>query len=176
MTAAQFALAVGADPAWVRNAARGLGRRLRYTEDEARWLGLVRLLNERFAISLRAASEMASVALALPPSTRAIRLLESDDGSAAIVLDVARYHSTFSASLSRVLTLGTTRRHGGRAHSTNRDPVERAKRFGVDLDLLRASLALTLEERLARLDSNAALLSALREERTRVLTRARRGE
>jgi len=53
MTAAQFALAVRADHEWVQIAAYDLGRRLRYTISEARWLGLVHLLSEHLGIPLR---------------------------------------------------------------------------------------------------------------------------
>ncbi|HEY9449052.1 MAG TPA: hypothetical protein VIQ60_04830 [Gemmatimonadaceae bacterium] len=95
-----------------------------------------------------------------------MRLLESCDGAAAIVLGVARYHSSFAASLSVALTLSTPRRQG-RMSRVLGHPVERAKKFGVDLDLVRASLALTPEERLRRLDANAEFLAALSAENQR---------
>ena len=162
MTATQFALAVRADSKWVQNAARILGTRFRYTIAEVRWLGLVRILNWEFSIPLVEAGRLATVALRLPPETRELRLLESDDGSAAIVLDLARYHSSFAAALSAALTLGAPRRRGRRAGGSDGDAIERARKFGVDLGLLRSSLALTPTERLARLDSNARFVAALR--------------
>jgi hypothetical protein len=163
VTATQFALAVRADSKWVQNAARILGARFRYTIAEVRWLGLVRILNREFSTPLVEAGRLATVALRLPPDTRELRLLESDDGSAAIVLDLARYHSSFAASLSAALTLGTPRRRGRRADSSDGNAIERARKFGVDLGLLRSSLALTPTERLARLDSNARFIASLRE-------------
>lgn len=164
MTASQFARAVQAEPKWVQNATRILGKRFRYSIPEARWLALVRLLNRHFALPLMEAGKLASEALAAPPTERAVRVGESADGSAALVIDVARFHSSFGASLSAALTLGTPRRRGPppRARRSDRDPVDAARSYGVDIGLTRASLALSPEERLARLDSDAAFLAALR--------------
>jgi len=52
MTLRQFALAVGGSEEWVQNVARLLGRRFHHTVDEARWLGIVRLLAAGFGLSL----------------------------------------------------------------------------------------------------------------------------
>lgn len=162
MTAAQFALAVRADSKWVQNAARILGKRFRYSVPEARWLALVRMLNREFSIPLEKAGRLATAALRYPSETREMRLLESGDGAAAIVLDIARFHSDFVASLGTALVLGTPRMRGRRARGAPGSAVERARKFGVDIDLLHASLALTPEERLARLDSDARFITALR--------------
>lgn len=166
MTAIQFALAVRADSKWVQNTARLLGKRFRYTIAEARWLALVRILNRDFSIPLDDAGRLATSALRFPPDTRELRLLESGDGSAAIVLDLARFHSSFAASLSAALMLGTPRRRGRRAQRADGDAIASARKLGVDIDLVRASLALTPDERLARLDSDARFIAALRTART----------
>jgi hypothetical protein len=166
MTASQFALAIRADPKWVQNAARILGKRFRYGKAEARWLGLVRQLQRQFGIPLHMAGDMASAALAAPATERAVSVGKSEDGSARVVIDVARYHSSFAASLSAALTLGTPRRRGRRMHRPHHDPVLAARAHGVDIGLIEASLARTPSERVARLDDDAAFLAALRQGRT----------
>lgn len=100
MTASQFARAIRADPKWVQNAARILGKRFRYSTAEARWLGLVHQLQQHFGIPLRTAGDMATTALAAPATEQAVSVGESGDGSARIVIDVARYDSSFAASRS----------------------------------------------------------------------------
>ena len=161
MTVHQFARAVGADRKWVENAARLLGWRLRYTEAEARRLGLIRLFSQSFGVPLAAADRMAMRALAAPVGARAVRVARSADDSAGIVVDVARYHSSFAAALSAALALEGPRRRGRRPRP-RRDPIRAARDHGVDLGLVRASLEMTPAERLARLDEDAAFLRAIR--------------
>lgn len=173
MTATQFARAIRADPKWVQNAARILGKRFVYAPEEARWLGLVRVLQQQFGIPLHTASGMATRALAAPPAERAACVGESEDGSIRIVIDVARYHSSFAASLSAALTLCTPRRRGRRMGHPQSDPMGAARRYGVDIGLTQASLALTASERLARLDDDATFLAALRQGRMKRETSAR---
>jgi hypothetical protein len=159
MTLHQFAAAVGADPKWVLNTTRLLGRRLRRTPAEARWLRLVRLLHQDVGLSLAAANRAATQAFtATGPNIIAAASL---DGSAAVVVDRARFESSFVAALGAALTLAGPRRRG-RRRKPGRDALTAARAYGVDLGLLRASLALSPAERLERLDENATFLDAVR--------------
>ena len=164
LTRSQFAAAVRADEKWVENTSRALGRRLAYTPDEARWMGVVRLLARDFGIPVARAGEIANEALRHAPETRALTLTASDDGAATLVMDLARYHSTFAAALSAALSHGGPRRRG---RPLSRRPhrggaVVAAESHGVDVSLLRAAMSQSPGERLARLDANAAFLRALK--------------
>ena len=159
MTLQQFAAAVGADPKWVLNTTRLLGRRLRRTPAEARWLRLVRLLHRDVGLSLAAASRAATRAFAAAgPSAIAAA---SPDGSATVIVDRARFESSFLAALGAALGVAGPRRRG-RWRKPGRDALAAARAYGVDLGLLRASLALSPAERLERLDENATFLGAVR--------------
>ncbi|MDF2772995.1 MAG: hypothetical protein K0S86_2490 [Geminicoccaceae bacterium] len=165
LSRSQFAAVVGTDEKWVENAARALGRRLEYTPAEARWMGMIRLLARDLGIPVARAGELADDALRQPPETRALTLATSQDGAAALVVDLARYHSTFAAALSAAMNHGGPRRRGRRPPSRParvRESVARAQTYGVDVSLLREALARSPAERLARLDANAAFLNALR--------------
>lgn len=92
------------------------------------------------------------------------------DGSAWLTLDLARYHSTFGASLTAALRHDGPRRLGrppARATRRRRDPLAEAAAYGVDLSLLRASLRRTPAERMDSLDADAAFLDAARRVRPR---------
>jgi hypothetical protein len=162
MTAGQFARAVQADERWVQNAIRLLGRPVRRTVRDAQWLGLVRLLHRDFGVPLVAAGAMATTALAAPPTERAVPVARSGDDSVMLIVDVARYRSSFAAALSAALVLGGPRRRGRRPARTPHDPIRAARDYGVDVDLLASSLALTPAQRLARLDADREFLSAVR--------------
>jgi hypothetical protein len=165
LTRSQFATAVRADEKWVENTARTLGRRLEYTSAEARWMGMVRLLARDFGIPVARAAELAGVALRHAPETPAFPLAASDDGSATLVIDLARFYSTFAAALSAAINHGGPRRRGRPRPTTRaraRDVIAAAQRYGVDVSLLREALERTPAERLARLDANSAFLRGLR--------------
>jgi hypothetical protein len=164
LTRAQFAAAVRADEKWVENASRALGRRLSYTPDEARQMGVVRLLAAEFGIPIVRAGELASEALRHPPETRALALTTSADGAATLTIDLARYHSAFAAALSAAVTHGGGRRRGRppSKRQNRRGAVRVAQSHGVDVSLLREALRQSPAERLARLDANASFLQALR--------------
>jgi hypothetical protein len=158
-------MAVLADEKWVENAAMLLRRRLRYTADEARWLGLVRLLNQEVGLTLFRASQLADEALKHSPGndTKTVVVGRVENGSAGVSIDLPRFYSTYAASLSAALDMGGPRRRGRRsASSGKKGAVERATRYGVDTDLLREGLRLSPRERLERLDENAAFINAIR--------------
>lgn len=168
LSRAQFASVVGADEKWVENSARALGVTLGHSEENARWMRLVRMFVRDFAISLARASEFATIAVAQPVDARAFVVTTSDEG-ASLVLDLARFHSGYIAALSVAIEHGSEGRQVGRpARVAEASPdgfyaaLQAAERYGVDLSLNREALRLTVAERLARLDENAAFLRTLR--------------
>jgi hypothetical protein len=166
LTRSQFAAAVRADEKWVENTARVLGRQLAYTPQEARYFGIVRLLANQFGIPVARAARLADEAIEQPPDSHTYVLDESADGSAALLLDLSRYHSGFAAALATALHRGGPRRAGRpvsvREQERKYDRIGAAERHGVDISLLRQSLTQSPAERLARLDANAAFLRSLR--------------
>jgi hypothetical protein len=165
LSRAQFAAVVRAGEKWVENTARALGRQLAYTPSEAEWMGLVRLLTRDLGLPVNRAADLANEALRYPPNTRALSLAISPDSPAAIVLDLARFHSTFAASLSAEIHHGGPRRRGRpstRKRARGQDAVAAAEAHGVDVSLLREALDRSPADRLARLDSNSQFLSGLR--------------
>lgn len=163
MTRAQFAAAVRADEKWVENASLLLKRRFAYTASEARWLSLVRVFVYDLGLTLSRSADIANEALKLHPADRNAVITEKD-GTAGIAIDLARFHSTYAASLSQALDIGGPRRRGRtRARAKGKSAaLKRAAEYGVDLDLLREGLRLTPAERLEQLDENAAFLGAIR--------------
>ena len=131
-------------------------------------MGIVRLLTRDFGVPAARAAELVDDVLRHPPETRALSLTTIPDSPATLVIDLARYHSTFSAALSAALHHGGPRRRGrplSRKRARGRDPVAAARAYGVDVSLLRESLARSPAERLARLDANSAFLIGLRRAR-----------
>ena len=163
MTRSQFAMAVLADEKWVENAGRLMARQFRYTAAEARWLGLVRILNQDVGVTLARAAQLADEALRSPRHNRNV-MVGRAAGSTAISIDLARYYSTFGAALSAALELGGARRRGRPRPGLPQEnsTLGKAAEYGVDIDLLREGLRLTSGERLQQLDDNAAFLRALR--------------
>jgi hypothetical protein len=163
MTRSQFAMAVLADEKWVENAGRLMDRRFRYTAEEARWLGLVRVLNQEVGVTLSRAAELADEALRHAPDEGSV-IVGRAGGSAGVSIDLARFHSTYAAALSAALDMGGARRRGRpRAILPQKArALDRAAQYGVDLDLLREGLRLSPRERLQRLDDNAAFVNAIR--------------
>jgi hypothetical protein len=165
LSRAQFAAIVQADEKWVENSARALGRRLAYTPPEARWMRLVRLLTRDLGFPVARAAELADEALRQPPDTRSLSLASAPDSPAALVLDLARFHSAFAATLSAEIHHGGPRRRGrppARKRARGYDAVAAAEAHGVDVSLLRAALDESPADRLARLDSSSRFLSGLR--------------
>lgn len=163
MTRSQFAMAVLADEKWVENTARLLNRRLRYSADEARWLGLVRVFNQEIGLTLVRASALADEALTHPANEASVIVGRGENGSAGICIDLARFYSTHAAALSVALDMGGARRRGRRSTTpAKKGLLDRAARYGVDTDLLRAGLHLSPRKRLEQLDENAQFINAIR--------------
>src|SRR3954469_10948699 len=110
MTARQFAVASAADIKWITNSAALLGRPLRYSESEARWWGLVRLLTETIGLPLKKAAAGATAALRPPHSGMPITIGADPSHSASVVVDLPRYESTFLGNLSRARVHETPKR------------------------------------------------------------------
>jgi len=172
MNRAQFASASGADEKWVENSIRLLGLNLQKTPAEARWLGLVRMLCQELGVPLASAARLATEALEHAPHLRSVRLGRNTASSAAIVVDLARYHSIHASALSSALNFGGSKKRGrkpgrktsGRQSGKQRDEVilSRASDYGVDLSMLQEGLHDSPAERLHRLDQNAAFVAEMR--------------
>lgn len=188
MTREQFALAVNADEKWVENSARLLGHPLKYSSGEARWIGLIRLFSRGIGLPLKQSARLATEAIRHPEWTRELRLRNGTSGAAAIVIDIARFHSAHNASLSAALTLAGPRKRGrppgGRneAHfrvrerptrDTTWDVLARAKAYGIDLTALRDGLNETPAQRLQRLEDNVRFVAELRTSRTKTTRKGR---
>src|SRR6266540_4056614 len=131
MTFAQFVVAAGVDRKWLLNAAALLGRKPRYAAADARWWGLVNLLNEAFDFPLNAAADAASSALARENDARRVTLRRDRAEVATLSLDTFRYGSIATANLSRALVRETPKRRGRRARG-RADSVAHAVEYGLD--------------------------------------------
>jgi hypothetical protein len=152
MTLAQFAIAVGAGTKWVQNAAAALGCPLTYSDDEARRLGLARVIQGVAGMPLQRAWELAGEALASPDQQQV--LAEATDGSVQVTVDVARYRSSFAARLAAARKEQPQRR--GRPARRANDPIAAAREYGIDISLLQSNLLRTPEERVRIAGANAA--------------------
>jgi len=161
MTAAQFAIAAGCEAKWILNSAALLRRRIRRTPADAQWWGLVRLLSETLRLPLQAAADAATSALR-HPITRTAAAFTDASGSVSLLIDLPRYQSIVLGNLSRALVHETPRRRGRPPRSSEKGPVDSARRYGVDLGLVRSALKRTPSERLEMLEANAAFVRAMR--------------
>lgn len=166
MTRSQFAMAVGADDKWVENTARLLRKRLKYTPMESVWLGLVRVFNQDVGLTLARSDDLAREALGCEQQASSMLLGQTETGVAGISVDLARYRSAHAASLSAALELGGEKRRGrprplqpGRG---KQGVLDRAARYGVDIDLLREGLKIPIAERLKIADQNAAFVAEMK--------------
>jgi hypothetical protein len=165
MTLAQFAIATQADPKWVQNAVATLGLYLNYSEEQARRLGLARVLNSTLGMPLRQAWDVAEDVLR-HPNAREWTATEAPDGSVRAMVDVYRYLSSFTVALS-VARCYAPKARGRPMAVRERNAVEGAREYGIDISLIRSSLARTVEERLRAADENAEFVRALRGRRGR---------
>jgi hypothetical protein len=159
MTPRQTAIAAACDLKWLTNSAALLGRRLRYTAESARWWGLVRLMVDDLGPTLKAAADAATAAL--DPGKAASAPVTDSTSAVRIEVDRPRYESIFLANLSRALNQDTPRRRG-RVRENTGGAIAAARRYGVDIGLLRTALERTPAERLALLDKNVEFLRAAR--------------
>lgn len=150
MKLGQFAVAVGAPARWVQNAFQALGLPARYTPELARRLSFARAVKAACGMPLRQAFPLADDALARWPQHRTWEL-DAPDGVVRMTLDLERFLSDCAVRLSLARCWYAERRRG-RPPKTRRRGIAWAKWYGVDVSLLQASLRLTPEQRLERLD------------------------
>ena len=163
MTAHQFAIAARADVKWILNSSALLGRRVRRTPADARWWGLVRLLTEGLALPLQAAAEAATTSLGTRSEAMRITVMADPSHSASLLVDLARYESIFLGNLSRALVQETPRRRGRPVRARGgAGAIDAARRYGVDLGLVRAALKRPPAKRLEMLEANAGFIRAMR--------------
>jgi hypothetical protein len=164
MTRNQFAMAVRAEEKWVENTAQILGLSLKFDSSEVTWMGLVRVFSHGMGFTLARSAELATEAMQHAPKTREVALGKSSFREGAVLLDVARYHSGRNASMSAALILGGARRRGRRPGPIRGDALSRARKYGVDVDALRAGLKDSAAARLERLEQNAEFVNAMRKQ------------
>jgi hypothetical protein len=169
MSLSRFAILAGATPRWVQNAFQALDRKAVYHENEAKVLGLARILQESFGLPLVVAHPLALEALGAWPTVRVWRR-ESPTGAVVMEVDLERYLSGYASRLA--LARSHEERRRGRPPSGRKrgigaaleHAVEYAVEYGVDVGLLESSLRRTPEERLRRLDEDVAFLETMRVE------------
>jgi hypothetical protein len=161
MTLSQFAVACGATPKWVQNAASKLGWSVQYTAAAARHAGLVKQLQDDVGVPLEDADRLAADALSRPVSERAT---DGPRRTARVVVDVPRYLSDFTVRLARAMSHHEPRRRG-RPVPTGVGAIAAARRYGWDIGLLEWSLRRTAAERVRRLDQNLEFVESLRARR-----------
>ncbi len=159
MNLTQLVAAAGADRKWLLNASAILEKPLSHTPRQAKWWGLVRILDKQFGLELAFAASVANRALSRESDAVPLRASEDPSATAALVIDMARYDSVASANLSRALVRETPKRRGRR--SEQRDPIASARAYGIDISLIEASIKRTPAERLAKLDANRAFVEGL---------------
>ncbi len=162
MTPHQFAIAAGADLKWILNSAALLRRRVRYTRRDSLWWGLVRVLTESLGLPLKAAAEAATASLEAKDGNDPITAGSDPSHSATLVVDLPRYQSVFLGNLSRALVHETPKRRGRPATRGTRSVIGIARRYGVDINLIRAALQRKPAQRLKMLEANAAFLRDMR--------------
>ncbi|MEO5589572.1 MAG: hypothetical protein ABIS03_08305 [Gemmatimonadaceae bacterium] len=160
MTRDQFAAAASADRKWIENTAVILGLRLAYTPAESRRMALVHVFNQSVGVGLRRALDFADQTLKEDPHHGTVVLGSDDGGICGVSIDLSRFYSAHAASLSAALELGGARRRGRRVTCTG-SAIERAARYGVDIDLLREGQRMSPAARLSQLDENAAFIGSL---------------
>jgi hypothetical protein len=161
MTLAQVAVSAAADMKWLLNSSAILRRRILYTAADSRWWGLVRVLTESLQLPLNYAARAATASLSGERGAK-VQVGADPSHSASLQVDLARYRSVFLGNLSRALEHETPKRRGRPAGRTVGGPIAAARRYGIDLGLLRSALERTPAERLAILEANAAFVRGMR--------------
>ena len=161
MTLAQVAISAAADLKWLLNSSALLRRPIRRTASDSRWWGLVRLLTETLALPLNSAARAATASLA-DNDQRLITFGSDPSHSASLQIDLERYGSVFLGNLSRALVHETPKRRGRPVGRSRGGALAAAKRYGIDLSLIRSALERTPAERLAVLEANAAFVRGMR--------------
>ena len=159
MTLGRFAVAVGASPRWVLNAAWRLGLPRRYGEPLARRLALARFIAEAVHAPLPEALRLADRALREADPHATWRL--EGPGGVTLAVDLPRFFTTYGAQLALALNHYGERARG-RKPSRRGNAIERAKAYGVDVTLLDSALRRSPEQRLRMVAEDMAFWSDAR--------------
>jgi hypothetical protein len=160
MSPAQLALAAGADPKWIQNVRRLLGRKSGSEPEDARWFGNVRALHATLGCSLATAGRIADLVVEAPIEQRELHLPLDTAGAFTLTIDLHRSWTLHVARLSRAIVMPAPERRGRRPRTSRAGATKRAIVYGIDVERLRSGLVRGVAERLATLDDNAALLAA----------------
>ena len=161
MTLAEFALLVDATPKWVLNTRAVLGSSVRYSVAIAERLALVRLLNRDLSIPLPRAWELAGAALTHTSGPSGMFELVAGDGTVTLAIAVHRIRAAIATRRSQLATM-PPRLQAGRKPKRPPNSLMAARRYGLDLSLLRANVARRPDERLRQLDAMASFRSRVR--------------
>ncbi|MGH2669415.1 MAG: hypothetical protein ACRDH5_09940 [bacterium] len=160
LTLAEVSATIGATPVWTQNAYAVLALSRVYRPADAARLGLARLLHTSFGIMLPIAWRLAGTAIA--HAHQDVVRLHAPPGTVALEIDVRRYLTDWAAALARVRGPVPPRRRGRPPLPKLGAGLSAARRHGLDLTVLAASLARTPAERLRALDENWRFVRALR--------------
>lgn len=162
MNVNQLAIAAGADLKWLLNASAILGKPATPTRESARWWGLVRVLESTFGMTLAKAAAGANRAFAKQNGDAEVVIAEDDASAASMSVNLFRYDSTALANLSRARVRELPKRRGRRPEEKRGNAVLRAAQYGLDVNLMKASLMRKPAERLAILDRNVSFVREMR--------------
>jgi hypothetical protein len=96
-----------------------------------------------------------------------ITVIADPSHSASLLIDLSRYQWIFLGNLSRALVQETPRRKGRPVRARGgAGSIDAARRYGVDLGLVRAALKRTPAERLEMLEANAGFIRDMRKRKT----------
>lgn len=160
MTRDVFALAVRATPAWIINTERLLGHAIPRTEHSVRLYALIRMLQHSFGFALPDAVSTARRALSGPDDALFVAR-ESVDGSASLLIDMARFHLNVSIALSSAKYRAAPKARG-RMPNRPKDPVAAAAAYGEDISQMKYNLARSPAVLLESADEDAAFVRAIR--------------
>jgi|GEM_PF-1205312 len=148
MTLGQFAVLVGAPRKWVQNALMTLGEPSNYSVAGGQRLRLARLIQETVGSDLARACRVADRCLE-DQGNRSAWTVSAPDRSVRLVIDRARFLSSFAVALSASRAWYRERRRGRRS----REPLDRQlARRGIDPAALRRTAAMAPAERLERIE------------------------
>ena len=156
MTLGEFARLLDVESKWVLNRMAGLGLPARYTIALARRLTVCRAIHAATGMPLERAVVVARHCLRtyrgeIAPMT----VFPTPDGDVALTVDVYRMLSSFHVRLAAVRVMFAPRMRG-RPATRDRDAIQAAENWGLDLTVIRDNLAKSPERRLRQLDAMVA--------------------
>ena len=163
MTSGEFAIVVGADPKWIRNARRTLRRSARLDEAEARWLSLVHELHASLDMGLCVAARIADEALAADATRSCVEMAADRAGTLTLTIDLARARSLHALRYAHAMYLSPLDQRGRPATSYRPmlEAVRRRSRRDADVHILRMNARGSPAQRLASVGPLADILGGL---------------